>query len=74
MKSNKGPNWQGILVMVGVLVWTLSNIDKKLARPELGMSWWAAMAPAGIFLSITALLYLVARLSIWINGSSKGVR
>lgn len=71
MKKNKGPNWQGILVMIGILVWTLKNIHAKVMKPETGESWWAVTAPATIFIGMVIAIYLVTRLSIWVERRSR---
>lgn len=67
---NKGPNWQGVLVMIGIIVWTVSNIHGKLTKPEIGSSWWTATAPATIFAGVVIGIYLIAKLSEWVGRRS----
>lgn len=67
---NKGPNWQGIVVMLGIFAWTANNVFVKLTKLEATQSWWAATAPATIFAGMVITLYLVARVSIWVGRSS----
>lgn len=71
MTTNRGPNWQGILVMVGLLVWTLSNIYDKLTKPDLDRSWWVVTAPATIFTIMVVLIYWIVRLSVHVERRSR---
>ncbi len=66
----KGPNWQGILVMLGIFAWTLNNVYAKVTKPGTGETWWAVTAPATIFAGMVIALYLVSRLSIWMGRRS----
>lgn len=66
----KGPNWQGVLVMIGIIAWTVSNIHGKLMKPEINSSWWAATAPATIFVGMAISFYLLAKVSEWLGRRS----
>lgn len=70
MKTNKGPNWQGVLVMIGIVAWTLNNIHAKITKPETGESWWVVTAPISIFAGMVIAIYLVTRLSMWVGRRS----
>lgn len=63
----KVPNWQGVLVMIGIVVWTMSNIHAKLAKPEIESSWWTATAPVTIFSGMVISIYFIAKLSEWVG-------
>jgi hypothetical protein len=70
MNMKKGPNWQGVLVMIGIIAWTVSNIHDKLTKPEGGTSWWTVIAPATIFVGMVTAIYFIAKLSEWVGRRS----
>ena len=72
MKKVIDMNWQGFFVVVGILLWTGTNLYEKAIHPE-AKSWWTTMAPITIFGTMVVLLYLVAQLSIWMGKRSKRI-
>lgn len=69
MKVNM--NWQGFVTVVVLLSWTSVGVYEKLTHSGPDKSWWIVTAPVTILVVMVALIYALARLSIWVSSRRK---